>query len=196
VNFAQNAQWIGDRQRAITGEPPCPFLRHQFFLTTPVKRATLHWAALGVADMHLNGEKVGKGFLMPGWSDFHRRVQVISHDVSKLLNPGANMLGAILGDGWYSGTLEGNNQRNHWGTHPQLLAWLDVELLDGKAVKVVTNGQWQMRYGPIFFRIFTTVKPTMRGEKFPPGMLPLPREQKNGDRWMFFQPTMGNSSQK
>ncbi len=128
MNFPQNAQWIGDRQRAITGEPPCPFLRHQFFLTAPVKRATLHWTALGVADMHLNGKKVGTGFLMPGWSDFHHRVQVISHDVSKVLKPGANMLGAILADGWYSGTLAGNNQRNHWGTHPQLLAWLDVEL--------------------------------------------------------------------
>lgn len=43
MNFPQAAQWIGDRQRGITGEPPCSFLRYPFFLTAPVKRATFHY---------------------------------------------------------------------------------------------------------------------------------------------------------
>jgi hypothetical protein len=64
------AQWIGDRQRPTSGEPPCPYLRRSFQLPGPVRRATLTWTALGVADMHLNGAKIGGDFLMPRWSDF------------------------------------------------------------------------------------------------------------------------------
>jgi alpha-L-rhamnosidase len=60
------AQWIGDRRRPTKGEPPCPYLRSSFALPGPVRRATLQWTALGVADVFLNGDKVGEDFLMPG----------------------------------------------------------------------------------------------------------------------------------
>ena len=119
------SQWIGDRRRATKGEPPCPYLRRAFQLPAPVRRATLHWTALGVADWHLNGEKIGRDFLMPGWSDFRKRAQVMTADVTKMLRAGDNMLGAILADGWYTGTLLWKNERNHYGTHPQLLARLE-----------------------------------------------------------------------
>ena len=96
------------------------------------------WTALGVADVFLNGDKVGEDFLMPGWSDFRHRAQVMSADVTLMLRPGDNTLGAILGDGWYTGTLLWKNERNHYGTHPQLLARLDIELHDGRKVSVTT----------------------------------------------------------
>ena len=143
------ARWIGDRRRATRGEPPCPYLRRSFALNGPVRRATLHWTALGVADLFLNGRKVGDEFLMPGWSDFRRRVQAMSADVSEMLQAGDNTLGAILGDGWYTGTLLWKNERNHYGTHPQLLARLDIELQDGRKMSVSTGRGWEMRTGPI-----------------------------------------------
>ena len=143
------AQWIGDRRRATKGEPPCPYLRNSFALPGPVRRATLQWTALGVADLFLNGRKVGEDFLMPGWSDFRHRAQVMSADVSAMLRPGDNTLGAILGDGWYTGTLLWKNERNHYGTHPQLWARLDIELRDGRKVSMTTGRGWQMRTGPV-----------------------------------------------
>ena len=143
------ARWIGDRGRATRGEPPCPYLRHSFALDGPVRRATLRWTSLGVADLFLNGEKIGDSFLMPGWSDFRQRAQVMSVDVTKMLHAGDNMLGAILGDGWYTGTLLWKNERNHYGTHPKILARLDIELRDGRKVSVSTGSGWEMRTGPI-----------------------------------------------
>ena len=143
------SQWIGDRQRPTSGEPPCPYLRRSFQLPGPVRRATLTWTALGVADMHLNGAKIGVDFLMPGWSDFRERAQVLEYDVTKLLLAGENMLGAILGDGWYTGTLLWKNERNHYGTHPQLLARLNVEFRDGRHITLGSDKAWEMRYGPI-----------------------------------------------
>ncbi|MFZ9875111.1 MAG: alpha-L-rhamnosidase N-terminal domain-containing protein, partial [Candidatus Methylacidiphilales bacterium] len=64
------ARWIGDRKRKTHGDQPSPFLRKSFLLAGPVQKATLHWTALGVADLHLNGQKIGRDFLMPGWSDY------------------------------------------------------------------------------------------------------------------------------
>lgn len=150
-NSLRRAKWIGDRRRPIHGEPPCQYLRRTFLLPAPVRRAALTWTALGVADLQLNGVKVGRDFLMPGWSDFRRRAQVLEHDVTGLLHEGENTLGAILGDGWYSGTLLWKNERNHYGTHPQLLAQLCVELRDGRQFTVGTDRTWEMRYGPIIF---------------------------------------------
>ena len=72
------------------------------------------WTALGVADVFLNGDKVGADFLMPGWSDFRRRTQLMNADATKLLRAGDNNLGAICGDGWYTGTLLWKNDRTHY----------------------------------------------------------------------------------
>jgi len=94
----QGAQWIGDEKRKTTGRQPSPFLRKSFSLPGPVRKATLHWTALGVAELHLNGQKIGRDFLMPGWSDYRKRVQVLSTDATKLLQPGPNRFGAILGE--------------------------------------------------------------------------------------------------
>ena len=145
----QTAQWIGDGKRKTTGKQPNPFLRKSFSLPGPVRKATLHWTALGVAELHLNGQKVGRDFLMPGWSDYRSRVQTLSIDVTKLLRPGPNRLGAILGDGWYCGYLLWKKDRNFYGQHPQLLARLEIELTSGRRISIVTDRTWELRYGPI-----------------------------------------------
>lgn len=145
------AKWIGNRGRATKGEPPCPYLRRTFQLPAPVRRAELHWTALGVADLFLNGRKIGEDFLMPGWSDFRQRAQVMTAEVTKMLRGGDNTLGAILADGWYTGTLLWKNERNHYGSYPQLLARLDIELADGRHLSVATGRDWQTGDGPILF---------------------------------------------
>lgn len=147
-SLARNARWIGIR-RADTLERPCPFLRKTFELESPPRRATLYWSALGVADLSINGEKVSSDYLMPGWSDFRTRVQSLRHDVTPLLRTGKNRIGAVLGDGWFSGTLLFQNKRNHYGKDPALLALLVVETEDGKILRVSSDATWEARFGPI-----------------------------------------------
>jgi alpha-L-rhamnosidase len=143
------AQWIGDRKRKTHGGQPSPFLRKFFLLPSPARKATLHWTALGVADLHLNGKKIGRDFLMPGWSDYRKRAQVLSTDVTRLLRPGPNRLGAILGDGWHCGYLLWKKDRNFYGKFPELLARLEIKLKNGRRISIVTDRTWELRYGPI-----------------------------------------------
>ena len=63
----------------------------------------LYGSALGIAEFHLNGQRVGDAYFEPGWADYRQRDYYRVHDVTKLLQRGGNCVGAIVADGWYAG---------------------------------------------------------------------------------------------
>ena len=130
---------------------PAPHLRRSFTLAGPVASARLHVTALGLYEARLNGRRVGDAFLTPGWTDYRRRVLYQAYDVTGLLHEGENVLGAILGDGWYCGFYGFDAKRAgaHYGPAPELLAQLEVTLADGTAVRVVTDDAWRGRFAAV-----------------------------------------------
>jgi alpha-L-rhamnosidase len=130
---------------------PAPYLRHSFTLAGRAVTARLHITALGLYEARLNGQRVGDAFLTPGWTDYGQRVLYQTYDVTGLLRDGENVLGAILGDGWYSGFVGFDAKRAgaHYGAAPELLAQLEVTLEDGTAARVVSDGRWQGRFAAI-----------------------------------------------
>ena len=130
---------------------PAPYLRHSFTLAGPVASARLHVTALGLYEARLNGQRVGDAFLTPGWTDYGRRVLYQTYDVTGLLRGGENVLGAILGDGWYAGFVGFDAKRAgaHYGPAPELLAQLEITFEDGTAARVASDGQWQGRFAAI-----------------------------------------------
>ncbi|MGH2533130.1 MAG: family 78 glycoside hydrolase catalytic domain [Thermomicrobiales bacterium] len=128
---------------------PSPFLRTTFSLSQPVRRARLYATARGLYEARLNGERVGDAVLSPGWTDYTKRIQYQTYDVGNLLHVGENTFGAILGTGWYCGSVGFQGQRNHYGTHPQFLAQLVVEHEDGTTTTIVTDETWRATTGPI-----------------------------------------------
>ncbi|HEU5015093.1 MAG TPA: glycoside hydrolase family 78 protein [Roseiflexaceae bacterium] len=142
-------QWIGG---PLAGgkhsSSPSPFLRTQFTLDKPVAQARLYITALGLYEPHLNGQIVGEDVLMPGWTDYNKRVRYQVYDVGAQLQQGENALGAILGDGWYCGNVAWYGRQNY-GDRPQLLAQLAITFEDGSTQTVATDEQWKVAYGPI-----------------------------------------------
>ncbi len=142
-------KWIGG---PLVGGPhtssPCPFLRKSFTLTQPVVSARLYVTALGLYECYLNGRRVGEDLFTPGWTDYKKRVQYKVYDVTTMLVPGENVLGAILGDGWYCGNVAWYG-RQQYGDRPRLLAQLCLNLADGSATTVATDESWKVSYGPI-----------------------------------------------
>ena len=53
----------------------------------------------------LNGRPVSDDLLAPGWTSYRQRILADTYDVTRLLTPGRNAIGAVLGDGWYRGRL-------------------------------------------------------------------------------------------
>lgn len=142
-------QWIGG---GIAGGPqtsvPAPFLRRVFAPTKRIKSARLYATALGLYECFLNGQRVGDWELTPGWTDYNTRVQYQAYDVTGLVQSGANVWGAILGDGWYCGCVEWRG-RQRYGDIPQFLAQLVLTYDDGTTETIATGPEWKLGYGPI-----------------------------------------------
>ncbi len=138
------AKWIGaDAPSAAT---PSPMLRKPFTLGKAVKRAIVYATGQSAYELHLNGRKVSDHILDPGWTDFRKRVLYQTFDVTALLNPGDNTLGAVLGDGWYNMNPYGIFPRGMDGNDGRkLLLKLAIEHADGTTTTVVSDETWKMQ---------------------------------------------------
>lgn len=143
-----NPNW-GTATLADQPLPPPPLLRKAFRVEKPVRRATLFATALGLYRFSLNGERIGRDEFTPGWTDYQKRVYYNTYDVTPLVKEGDNVLGALLGDGWYAGCIAFTGRRNWYGGFPRLRAQLEIDLADGSRQTVATDGSWKAAYGPV-----------------------------------------------
>jgi len=129
--------------------PPAPILRRTFALARPIRHARLSITALGLYEAHLNGQRIGDDYFRPGWTDYHVRLHYQTYDVGAHLHQGANAIGVLLGDGWYSGRVAHLERGLLYGERPALLAQLEVMHDDGSVTRVVTDDGWRWSEGPI-----------------------------------------------
>ena len=127
---------------------PAPFFRREFQATQPIKRARLYATALGVYECEINGQKVGEDVLAPGWTDYHKRLDYQTYDVTAMIQNGDNVLGAVAGDGWYCGHI-GWRRRQNYGQKPHFCGQLEIEFEDGSREIIASDDSWQFAYGPI-----------------------------------------------
>ena len=143
---------FGDARYANVGQAsarhhlPVPTLATSFAVEKRPVRATLYATALGLHDLHINGERASDVELAPGWTDYRKRVYYHTSDVTGLVKQGENTMSTLLGDGWYAGYI-GLGGRDTFGDRPKLLAQLEIEFEDGTTQVVVTDEQWQATRG-------------------------------------------------
>jgi alpha-L-rhamnosidase len=130
--------------------PPVPALRRAFDLKSgQVASARLYISAQGIYEAYLNGKRIGEEFFAPGWTDYRKTIQYRVYDVQTLLRPGANALGALLGDGWFCGYTGNTFNRQFYGDRPALLSQLEIRFADGSAQTISTDTSWKTTASPI-----------------------------------------------
>jgi alpha-L-rhamnosidase len=129
--------------------PPSRYLRKEFNIKNPIRRATVYASALGLYELHLNGKRVGEDYFTPGWTDYDTRVYYNTYDVTGMLAGRENVIGAILADGWYSGYVGWNRIREHSGDKPRFRAQLHLEYEDGNREIIATGRSWKVSTGPL-----------------------------------------------
>lgn len=140
-----------DRDKNPTYSSASPFFRKTFEARGEVLRARLYATAFGLYEMRLNGKRVGDFYLTPGWTSYNKRLQYQTYDITSLVQDGKNVVGAMLGNGWYKGPVapwEGN-ATNKYGTRTALLAELHIFYKDGTEQIILTDDSWKTTYGPI-----------------------------------------------
>ena len=130
------ARWIG---AGLVGGPrttiPVPFFRKTVSIQDNIRSENKR-------------SKGGDDILTPGWTNYRKRVQYQTYVVTGLLNSGENVVGAILGDGWYCGHVSWRD-RQSYGDRPKLLAQLEIVFEDGSRKTVATDSTWEYAFGPI-----------------------------------------------
>lgn len=154
------AAWIGRNPvyRQVASPPQDTDISYTVNKLQPVRRfvygfdlaaapasARVHASAKGVYRLYVNGRRVGRDELVPGWTEYRTRITYQTWDVTALLRPGRNTVAALLGDGWYTGFIgtDRRHQAQHYGTEPALLVQLDVDGADGARTSIVSGDGWK-----------------------------------------------------
>ncbi len=136
------AKWIeieGDTLRYS----PSPHFRKEFSIAKPVASARVYITSHGLYELHINGSKVGDQVFTPGWTSYGKRLQYQVYDVTSMLTRGNNAVGAVLGDGWYRGTLAWGNNWAVYGKRLGVLMQMRITHTDGTETLIITDDTWK-----------------------------------------------------
>jgi alpha-L-rhamnosidase len=141
------AAWPEERE---SDDRRSSLVRRGFSVGDGLVSARLYATAHGLYEAEINGTRVGDDTLSPGWTVYPKRLRYYTYDVTELLEPGDNAIGAWLGDGWYRGRLGWRGGfRNLFGDDLSFLAQLELTYADGRRETVATDAGWKASPSPI-----------------------------------------------
>ena len=126
---------------------PAPMLRKSFRVSKPVARARLYASGLGYGDLSLNGTAASDRVLDPQFTDYSRTVLYTTTDVTRLVGPGENVVGVVLGSGKFDDaatTWDWGWDKAEWRATPRLRLDLVVTYADGSEETVASDSTWRV----------------------------------------------------
>jgi hypothetical protein len=141
------AWWIGN------GSDKPFYLRRSFTLDEMPYRAVALVSGLGHHNFSINGQPASPNVLDPGWTNYHRTVQYVAHDLTAKLKQGENVVGAHLGNGFYAGDqgdrffwpMYEDNTYVRYGNELCFFAELHLFFKDGRHEIIVSDDKWRVR---------------------------------------------------
>ena len=137
----RHASWIGKKNAASTVVP----VFRKCFSCGPIRSASLQVTCDGVYEARLNGGRVGSFILAPGWTEYRKRLQVQTYDVTDMLRAD-NTLEITVANGWYRRTnapWTGTSNPDEF-LPPMLIAALRLTREDGGDEVILTDDSWQV----------------------------------------------------
>ena len=136
------AKWISGNYRVNKKiRYPVDCFKKVFSIGDIIK-ARLYITACGLYEAKINGVKAGNFCLAPGHTDYTKRIQLQSCDVTELIKAGENEITVELADGWYRGSCGAWGRKNQYGTQTKLYAQLELYGKDGKITAVNSDESW------------------------------------------------------
>lgn len=123
---------------------PSIYLRKKTSVSDKIRSARLYATARGVYDVFINGKKVNKTFFNPGFTDYRKRIQYQTYDVTDYIENGENVIGAVVGNGYYRGFLGYNAMPMIYGEQVSYFSKLVITYESGKTDIVLTDETWEM----------------------------------------------------
>jgi len=131
--------------------PVIPQFRKSFEVKKELQSATLYISGLGHYEAYLNGQKIGNSFLSPGWTDYDKTVFYNTYDITDQLKAGENVLGAVVGNGFYNINRERYRKLVIAFGFPKMISYLRLNYEDGTFETVKTDESWKVTASPVVF---------------------------------------------
>ena len=142
------AKKFGDKK---TGMYMLPQFRKAFAVKKEIKNATVYVSGLGHFDMFLNGNKVGDNFLDPGWTKYDKCALYVSFDITGQLKQGDNVVGVMLGNGFYNIPRERYIKILTSYGAPKMIMNILIQYADGSIQNIASDSDWKTTESPITF---------------------------------------------
>jgi alpha-L-rhamnosidase len=128
-------------------------VRKPFEVKQKLKSAIIHISGLGQYELTLNGKKIGKDMMSPGWSDYTKTILYDTFDITAQLRNGENVLGVILSNGMYN--IQPDSIRyvkflNSYGPL-KMIASVELKYTNGTSQRVITDESWKVSPGPVTY---------------------------------------------
>lgn len=146
------ANWIsGNYKPKKNVRYPVDCFRKVFTAEKEIQSARLYASAKGLYDVTVNGRRIEDFILAPGMTDYRKRIQYQTYDVTDLLAK-ENRVELRLADGWYRGSSAAYGVTNVYGNQTSVIAQLEITFADGSSQTVCTDETWAWSSdGPIRF---------------------------------------------
>ena len=144
-------KWITGNYKTKKQRYPVDYFLKEFEVKS-IKKARLYITACGIYEAHLNSQRVGTFVLAPGSTDYKKRIQYQTYDVTSLLKEGLNSFDVMLADGWYRGSIGARGRICTWGTQTKFIAQLEIIDKDGNLQVINSDNSFKWSNdGPILF---------------------------------------------
>lgn len=138
--FLSGINYLATSNKPEPDRFPVDYFKKEFGAKKNVKSARLYATACGIYSAYINGKKVSMP-LAPGVTDYRKRVQYQTYDVTALIKEN-NIINIDLADGWYRGSCGAWGLKNQYGSETKILAQLEIQYIDGSTDTVITDSSW------------------------------------------------------
>ena len=143
--------------------PPAPLLRKSFNINREIASAKAYVTGLGYFELYVNGTKISDDVLVPNLTAYGKRpglennyislkdnfreyrVMYLAYDISDKIKKGENVIGAILGNGFYNAPI---NWTQSYGS-PRFIGQIYITYKDGKEEVIFSDQSWKASKSPI-----------------------------------------------
>lgn len=129
-------------------ETACPVFYRNFRLEKKVLKACMYATAHGVYELSVNGQRVVRDYMAPGWTSYHKRLQYQYYDITEYLRE-ENEVTVTVGNGWYKSILGFDCKPNRYGDRVEAFAEIHILYEDGSRDTIITDENWKVRTGEI-----------------------------------------------
>ncbi len=153
--------WIMHPDTAVRS----PLFRKAFTVEKEIRSAHVYATAIGLYELHLNGQKVDGSLFVPAITQLSERTLYSAYDVTGLVNAGRNALGVWMGEGASAftepagaglpgGRFANVNMKPSTYRQPMLLLEMKIVYTDGSIAHIHSGEDWKCSDSPLVFNNF------------------------------------------